>query len=298
MTEDHSTAPGAELGQQAPAAASAEQAQAWNGDDGRHWVRHRERYEAMQRNFTPHLLRAAAIGTADRVLDIGCGAGATTRAAARDAGRGHVLGVDLSKPLLAEARRLALEEGVGNVAFEEGDAQVHPFPDAAFDVAISRNGVMFFADPPAAFTNIARALRPGGRLAFSCWQEAAVNEWLVTLWTAITPYVEPPDMGASGQPGAFSLADPERVRQLLGGAGFTDIAVEPVAEPIHLGDDAEDVVGFVAGLGLIRDLLAQATEENARQALAALHTELAGHQGPDGIALGAAAWLVTARAVE
>ncbi|MFJ5264843.1 class I SAM-dependent methyltransferase [Streptomyces sp. NPDC088387] len=296
MTEDHPTAPPAEPGQHRPAAASDEQTHNWNGDDGRRWVRHRERYERMQRHFTPHLLRAAAVGEADRVLDIGCGAGAVSRTVARNASRGHVLGVDVSEPLLAEARRLAREEAVENVAFEEGDAQTYPFPDGAFDLVISRNGVMFFSDPSTAFANIAGAVRPGGRLVFTCWQQAAANEWLVTLRTAVAPYVRLPDMDAPGKPGAYSLADPERVRKLLTGAGFTDIALEPVTEPMPLGDDPDDAVAFMGGLGMLRDHFERTTEESARQALAALRTAYTRHQGADGVALGASAWVVTARA--
>ncbi|MGP3913217.1 class I SAM-dependent methyltransferase [Nonomuraea sp. 10N515B] len=107
------------------------------------------------------------------MLDVGCGTGQTTRLAARTAPHGHALGVDLSEPMLARARATAIAEGITNLRFEQGDAQVHPFPEGGFDVAISRGGIMFFADPVAAFANIGRALRPSGRLAFVCLREMA-----------------------------------------------------------------------------------------------------------------------------
>src|SRR5437773_4952744 len=159
-------------------AANTAQAQAWNGDQGRHFVAENARHERMLETHTARLLEAAKIQRADSVLDVGCGCGETTMRAARAAWRGHALGVDLSAVMLAEARRLAASEGIGNAGFEQADAQTHPFPAAGFDVALSRFGVMFFDDPPAAFANIAAALRRGGRLAFVCWQEPGRIEYL------------------------------------------------------------------------------------------------------------------------
>lgn len=147
------------------------QAEAWNGPVGQHWANHHERYDGMLASFDEALFTAAGIEEADRVLDVGCGSGSTTRRAARLAGRGHAVGVDISEPMLARAR--SLSTGIGNVSYEWGDAQVHPFPADGHDVAISRGGVMFFADHTAAFTNIGRSLRPGGRLAFVCPRPAA-----------------------------------------------------------------------------------------------------------------------------
>ena len=145
---------------------NTEQAEAWNTDEGVHWAAHAERYDAMIAAFTQPLLDAATIGDSDSVLDIGCGNGQTSRLAARRAIRGRVVGLDLSGPMLARARDLAVAEGLTNVAFEQGDAQVRALVPASFDVAISRFGVMFFADPVAAFRNVGRGLRPRGRLVF------------------------------------------------------------------------------------------------------------------------------------
>ncbi|MQA84308.1 MAG: methyltransferase domain-containing protein [Streptosporangiales bacterium] len=273
---------------------NVEQAEAWNGDDGRHWVAHRDRYDAMLPRFTRRLMQAADVSPGERVLDIGCGAGETTCAAARAARGGTALGADISRPLLGEARRRAEREGLDNVRFEEADAQVHPFGAGRFDVAISRFGVMFFADPAAAFANIARALAPGGRLAFLAWQQAAHNEWVVTLGAALAAHVELPQMGGDG-PGPFSLADPEGIRQLLGQTGLTQVTVDAVTEPIRLGSDVEDVIDFAQDLGLVRDLLADVDTATKSRALDGMRDALAPHHTEDGILLGAAAWLVTAR---
>src|SRR5438477_1596036 len=151
-------------------------AERWNGDSGRNWIAHRERHVTVRQGILPHLWRAAASRPGDRVLDVGCGCGETTIEAARAADPGGALGLDLSAPMLEVARELAAGAGRANATFVQGDAQVYPFPPATYDVVISCFGVMFFADPAAAFGNLARALRPGGRLAFLCWQDDSVNE--------------------------------------------------------------------------------------------------------------------------
>lgn len=292
MTQDQRQARGTDAG------VNAAQAEAWNGDEGRYWVKHRERHEAMQRRFTPRLLKAADIPEDGRVLDIGCGCGATTRAAAKRAVNGQVLGVDLSGPMLDEARRLATEEGLTRSRFEQADAQECLFPDGAFDVVLSRFGMMFFADPQEAFANIARTLRPAGRLAFLCWRSVGENEFLVVPFGAIAQHVPLPDLGGPEDPGPFSLADPDRIRQLLGGAGFGAITVEPVSEPMWIGADVDDVVTYQLGTPMARSMLASVVDDETSQkavaAVDALRDALAGHQGPDGIELGGAAWLVTA----
>src|SRR5215468_3514402 len=142
--------------------ANAEQARAWDGDEGAYWAQNAERFDRAVAAYRERFLAAAGIGRADRVLDIGCGTGQTTRDAARAAADGAALGVDLSGQMIALARRLAARQGIANARFEQADAQIHPFPGHWFDAAISRTGTMFFADPTTAFANIARALRPAG----------------------------------------------------------------------------------------------------------------------------------------
>ena len=178
-----------------PDVVNSEQAKAWNGPEGVHWARNQDRWNAVNEGFNEPLLEAAAITGTHRVLDLGCGSGQTTRLAARRASEGGALGLDLSGPMLAEARARAEREGIANVSFTRGDAQVHPFEPGAFDVAISRFGVMFFADPVAAFANIGRALRPGGRLAFVCPADALLNGGVAAL-TSLRDVLPFGDFGA------------------------------------------------------------------------------------------------------
>lgn len=210
-----------------PDIVNTEQAQAWNGPEGAHWARNQDRWNAVNEGFDEPLLDAAGITGEDRVLDLGCGSGQTTRRAALRAPRGHVLGLDLSGPMLAEARSRAEREGVANVSFAQGDAQVHPFGAGAFDAAVSRYGVMFFADPVAAFGNVGRALRPGGRLAFVCPADAALNGW-VTAMASLREVLPVGDFGQPGLPGMFSLAAPDRIGDVLTAAGFAGIDVNQV----------------------------------------------------------------------
>ncbi|MDP9861590.1 MULTISPECIES: class I SAM-dependent methyltransferase [Streptosporangium] len=270
------------------------QADAWNGYEGNHWADHQDRYDAVNSGFNEPLLAAAAIGERDRVLDVGCGNGQLTRLAARRARHGHAAGVDLSAPMLQRARATAADEGVANVTFEQGDAQIHPFPDAGFDVAVSRFGIMFFADPVAAFANIGRALRPGGRLAFLALREMSRND-LGAVFAAMAEHL-PPGPGPTGpeRSGPESLADPDRVREVLTGAGFEGVTSVPVEAPQVWGRDAEDAGRFLGAWGPVRFLLGQADQAAAARARAALTAALRRHEEPDAVRLRGAAWLVTA----
>ena len=233
-------------------------------------------YDTELRRYQDALRRAWDIRPGDRVLDIGCGAGQTTRDAARLAS--SVLGVDALAPAIERARRLA--EDLPNVRFELGDAQVHGFAPADFDVAISRFGTMFFADPVAAFTNIGRALRPAGRLVMLVWQAPERNEWHVAIHRAL---------GArSDGAGAFSLGDPTTVHRVLSAAGFGDIAVTGVEEPVYYGPDVDSALDWVRGFTCTRELL------TTDDALTRLRETMAAHARAGGIWFDAAAWLVTA----
>ena len=150
---------------------NTEQLAAWDGDEGEHWSTHEEHYDATVHVYAQHLHDVAAVDGGEQVLDLGCGCGATTRDAARAARDGAAVGIDLSSPMLARARTPGGRGGARERRpFVHGDAQVHSFPPATFDVVISRFGAMFFADPVAAFANVAGAMRPDGRLALVAWQ--------------------------------------------------------------------------------------------------------------------------------
>ena len=261
------------------ASSNAAQERAWDGAEGDLWATHADLLERMPARYDAALLDAAGITAGARVLDVGCGTGSLSRAAAARTA-GPVLGVDLSAAMVDAARA----RSAGAAAFLRADAQVHPFPDAAFDVVLSRTGASFFGDPPAAFANLARATAPGGRLALLTWQAATRNEWFTEITSALAgrPFPGPPP----GVPGPFALADPEVVHALLGGAGFVDVEITDAREPAVFGRDpvvARDVMASLLGW--------LATAPDARAALLAV---MAAHAGPDGVTFGSAAWLVTA----
>jgi SAM-dependent methyltransferase len=261
---------------------NADQAGDWDGADGEYWATHHQEYERLLGVFDDVLVDAA---------DIGCGTGATTRALATRAVEGSVLGLDLSGPMLTIAREAAIRAGLGDVDFVQGDAQVHAFDPSSFDVAVSRMGSMFFGDPAAAFANIGRALRPGGRLALTVWQTEAANDWLTALDRALG---EPPADNSGDEPayapGPFSLADPTLSRSLLEGAGFVDVSIHPLDIPLPFGtvDDAQAFLETWIDDGFDADQRARAT--------ASLHQLLTDNATDAGVLLlRSATWLVTPR---
>ena len=166
--------------------ANTDQYAAWNGESGQRWIADADRRDRIMTPIADALLDTARLGPGDHVLDIGCGCGATTLSAARAvAPTGEANGLDLSAPMLDVARRRADAAGLTNVHFEQADAQTHRLPGGAFDVTISRFGTMFFADPGAAFANLALALRPDGRLCIATWQPLEANDWLAIPGAAL-----------------------------------------------------------------------------------------------------------------
>jgi SAM-dependent methyltransferase len=171
------------------------------------------------------LFAALKLQPGEHVLDIGCGGGQTTLDAAERVGAsGAATGFDISEPMLEIARERARAHALGNVTFAAGDAQVESPPNGPFDAVMSRFGVMFFADPVAAFTNIRRQMRPDGRIAFASWQALNKNEWFPGAVLAKYRHGPPPDPGAPPQPGPFALAGEDYTRSILAAAGFTDIS--------------------------------------------------------------------------
>lgn len=279
--------------------ANTEQAEHWNsGDDLAYWIDNQPRFERMLEPFADMILRAAALGAGSNVLDVGCGCGATTLAAARLIAPGQAVGVDLSGPMLARARAGAAADGLVNAAFQQADAQVHPLEPAAFDTVISRFGVMFFEDPVAAFANIRSATRPAGRLVFVCWQPLAANQWLLVPRAALAEHVPPPDPPdeSGDKPGMFALADQDRTRQILAAAGWRGIAITPEHASILVGGggSVDDAVDFTCAGSMGRTMLAGADASTVDRAVASIRAALAGYADADGVRLGAAVWLVQA----
>ena len=273
---------------------NVDQATAWDGDDGDDWTEHEEQYNRTSARHTQRLFAAAAIGAGERVLDIGCGCGDTSRQAARIASDGSVLGIDLSTRMLQRARERSSAEGLTNATFVRGDVQVFPFEMQAFDLAISRFGVMFFADPVAAFRNVHCALKPGGRVAFLAWQSLAENEWIRELFGVLAAGRDLP-RPQPGTPGMFGLANPDDVRRIFGEAGYDNIDLEDVSEPVFAGTDADDAFNFVSSLGVTRGMLRDLDPDTTARTLDNLRALTMAHDTGHGVRLNSSAWLITAR---
>lgn len=270
---------------------NVEQLGAWDGDEGEYWADHAEYFDRSVAVYHERLLRLAAISEGDRVLDVGCGTGQTTRDAARAASAGSALGVDLSSRMLDYARRQADEEGLNNVTFAQADAQIHPFDPGAYEVAISRSAAMFFGNHVAALRNVGSALRPGGRLVLVTWQPRAGNEWIREISGALAAGRDlpapPPDA-----PGPFALSNPDRVRGVLSSAGLTDIELDGTTAGMWFGNTSDDAHRFV--LGLMGWMLEGLDEAGRARAIDALHATIAAHATPDGVLFESAAWTIQA----
>jgi SAM-dependent methyltransferase len=276
-------------------AVNAEQAEAWNGASGRYFIEQRERHERMRSGLTARLLGGARIGDGDNVLDVGCGCGDVTIRAARATRDGHVLGADLSHIQIAEARRLAASAGVPNASFEVADAQVHPLPAGRFDLVLSNFGVMFFDDPAAAFGNLRKALRRGGRLAFLCWRARDENPFFAVGFAEAAAELGLSEL--SGPAAAFSLADSSATGALLAGAGFGGIGFAKVDEPMLIGRDVDDVLEYEGASPSAAGLLAGLSAAQAAELTKRVRDDLTAYAAPGGVTMPGAAWLVTAQAV-
>jgi SAM-dependent methyltransferase len=248
-------------------------------------------YDAELRLHNELFRAAAHVGSGDRVLDIGCGTGQSTREAARAAVAGSAVGVDLSARMLERARQLSDDQGLPNITYQRADAQVHRFPPAHFDVCISRFGAMFFADPVAAFTNIGRALRPAARLVLLVWQDRDRNEWASAIRQTLTAATATPTRGAD----PFSLADPTVTEGILAAAGFAEVSFTDVHEPVYYGPDSATAFDAVLRLWEFKDLLANLDAVTAEQARTRLRATLAAHNTDGGVYFDSRAWIITAR---
>jgi SAM-dependent methyltransferase len=274
---------------------NVEQAAGWDGPEGQAWADDWEVFDRSLHRYQPLLLDAADVADGERVLDVGCGNGQTTRDTARATPSGSALGVDLSGPMLARARERTAAEGLTNVEYVQADAQVHPFEAGAFDLAVSRFGSMFFADRVAAFRNIASALRPGGRLLLVVWQALPLNTQFTTLMGTLAmgrPMPPPPPAGA---PSPFALADPEVGRADLEAAGFVGVEHRSVCEPFHAGLDPDDGVAFAARAPMTQGLLGSLEPADRKLALDQLREVFAEHATPEGVLFDSATWFITAQ---
>ncbi|APG89274.1 SAM-dependent methyltransferase (plasmid) [Sinorhizobium americanum CCGM7] len=272
----------------------------WNGQSGERWVAYQARLDAMMAAFGQAAIEAAAPAPGERVLDVGCGAGASSLdLAARVGARGHVLGVDISEPLIRRARERASEDTP--TLFRVADASSTELPEGTFDILFSRFGVMFFDNPTAAFAHIRRALKPGGRVAFVCWRGMAENDWVRLPMGAIkgiVPPMPPPDPEA---PGPFSFGDQGRLARILTAAGFTDVGIAPFDASIPFGEgetrDAalDDAVEMTLEVGPLARALPDQPDDIRARASAAVRAAFADSPGERSVMIDGAAWIVTAR---
>ena len=272
----------------------------WKGQSGERWVTYQARLDAVMAVFGQAAIEAAAPTTGERVLDVGCGAGASSLdLAARVGAGGHVLGVDISEPLIGQARALVPQQTPA--LFRVADASSAELPEGAFDILFSRFGVMFFDDPTAAFAHMRRALKPGARVAFVCWRGMAENDWVrlpMGAMKGILPPMTPPGPDA---PGPFSFGDQGRVARILTVAGFTDVAITPFDASIPFGKgetrDAalDDAVKMTLEVGPLSRALAGQPDDVRARASAAVHAVFAGLPGERSVMINGAAWIVKAR---
>jgi SAM-dependent methyltransferase len=269
----------------------------WNAPATRAWATEHARIDARFAPLTAALLDAAAPRPGERVLDVGCGSGSTVLALAERVGpAGSVLGVDIAEASIATAEARIAAAALPQARVALADAASHPFPQGGFDLLFSRFGVMFFEDPVPAFANLRRALAPGGgRAALLAWRPAAENPWASAPVAAVRHLLPPLPQPGPEEPGQFAFGDAARVRRILGGAGFRDVAVAPRDLPLRLGADAGDAAAFALSLGPAQRALLGAPQAQRDAVRAGLLEFFRAHEGPEGVVLPSAVWLIAAR---
>jgi ubiquinone/menaquinone biosynthesis C-methylase UbiE len=263
---------------------------------GHSWVSQQAVISDVFTSVTNISLDAAAAKPGEHVIDIGCGTGDTLLAFAKVVGpSGSVLGVDVSVPMLGFAEHRAAEAGLGNVTCALADATSYAFDPRFADLVYSRFGVMFFDDPIKAFTNIRGGMKAGGRLVFVCFRSMPESPWFRVPIEAARPHVPPQPLVDPMAPGMFSLAREERLRGILTGAGFREIALKATDVPIH-GNDITQSMAFITQAGPLPALLENASDEQRTRATEAVRDALAANIGSDGRGLHVGLWLVSALA--
>jgi SAM-dependent methyltransferase len=268
----------------------------WNGPIGEIWAKEQEKRDRDHAELTQAGLALAAPQPGERALDVGCGSGTTTiLLAQRVAPGGEAVGIDLSAPMLALARRRAAERDIC-ARFIQADATDHGFEPHSFDLMFSQFGVMFFADPVSSFRNIHKAMKDSGRLVFVCWRAPFENPWSAVPESAARPLLPPAAPSAADAPGRYSFANPDRVKSVLLQAGFHDVGIEKTDTRIHLGNTPEEAASSSIDSGPLLRTLADVDEATRSKVRAAVTARLAQELGPGGISLTAGAWLVRASA--
>jgi SAM-dependent methyltransferase len=271
------------------------QAEYWNASAGQRWTDQQEHQDQVLRPVSDRLIAVASPKPGDRVIDVGCGCGATTiDFATRVSPGGEVLGLDISEPMLARARERAPKNLP--IRFERADATVYDFEPGRADLVASRFGVMFFADPARSFANLRESLKPGGRLAFACWREPRQNPWLIVPLREAGKHAPPLPETNPEDPGPFAFASEARVRRILSDAGFADVALDPhdLELDIAAGGGLDTAVRAALAIGPTSRMLDGQSEAVRAAATADIRKALAAQARGDRVPLGAAIWLVTA----
>jgi SAM-dependent methyltransferase len=275
--------------------ANPDQSALWNDRTGRTWAELSDMLDRLLAPFIPLLLDEIGLVPGSRILDVGCGAGALTLAAAQRAGRsGRCLGVDISAPLIEAARARADREGSDMAGFVQADAQTHRFDAAGFDILISRFGVMFFADPVAAFRNLRAAVRPEGRLACLAWRSAADNDFMTAAERAAAEILPQSPKRAANGPGQFGFADPDRVQAVLTESGWRGVAVRPVDVDCSLPE--ADLAIYAERMGPVGDLLPTLDSAKRSEVERRVAAAFRSYVRSGTARFTAACWMVTARA--
>jgi SAM-dependent methyltransferase len=275
--------------------ANREQVAFWNGAAGKRWATHQETLDRVWKSLGDAALNRAAVKSGERVVDVGCGCGATALELAAKVGpSGFVLGVDISAPMLGRARERAHDLAISNIQFVESDASTYPFGGDA-DLVFSRVGVMFFSDPAAGFANLRRALRPGGRLVFVCFRDRQLNSWWTVPLAAAATILPPDAPTPPNEPGPFSLSDEVRLQTILDAAGFVGTICEPVEHDIVIGSEPDSATDFCLNAGPAARVIAGASDEARIRVWRTIRESLLRYSGSAGVSLRAATWVIHAR---
>ncbi|UNB54908.1 class I SAM-dependent methyltransferase [Mycolicibacterium sp. YH-1] len=273
--------------------ATADQARAWNGGTAQAWIVMQQILDRTFEPFADLLVEAVTAGGGGRVLDVGCGTGATTLAVARNlTGGGHCTGIDISDPMIGVARGRARSPQLP-VRFVVDDAETHQFDAGSFDTVVSRFGVMFFGDPIAAFANLRRAARTDAQLQFFAWRSPDENPFMTTAERAAAPLLPTLALRRPGLQGPFAFADADRLASILEPAGWTDIDITPIDVGCTLAE--EELVPYLTHMGPVGQILHGSDEQTRSRVVAAIrpaHEQFV-HDGE--VRYTAACWSVSAR---